>query len=72
MIHYAGIGSRATWFFNKRNSVDYDYIGLSCYPIWHGKNLNTLKSTINSLGQTHNKKVVLAKITYPFTLSWND
>jgi len=72
MIHNAGISSGATWFFNKMNSVDYDYIGLSYYPIWHGKSLNDVKSTINSLGQTHNKKVVLAEIAYPFTLSWND
>lgn len=72
MIHYAGIGSGATWFFNKMNTVDYDYIGLSYYPIWHGKSLNDVKSSINSLGQTHTKKVVLAEIAYPFTLGWND
>ena len=72
MLHYAGIDSGATWFFNKMNSVDYDYIGLSYYPIWHGKNLNDVKSTINLLGQTHNKKVVIAETAYPFTLNWND
>lgn len=72
MIHYAGIGAGATWFFNKMSGVNYDYIGLSYYPIWHGKNLTELQSTINSLGQTHNKKVVLAETSYPFTLTWND
>jgi arabinogalactan endo-1,4-beta-galactosidase len=72
MIHYAGIGSGATWFFNKMSSIDYDYIGLSYYPIWHGKNLNDVKSTITTLGQTHNKKVILAETAYPFTLNWND
>jgi arabinogalactan endo-1,4-beta-galactosidase len=72
MIHYAGIGSGTAWFFNKMNVIDYDYIGLSYYPIWHGKSLNDVKSTINSLGQTHNKKVILAEIAYPFTLGWND
>lgn len=72
MLHYAGIGSGATWFYGKMSSIDYDYIGLSYYPVWHGKSLTDLKSTINSLGQTHNKKVVLAETAYPFTLQWND
>ena len=72
MIHHAGIGSDATWFFNKMSNIDYDYIGLSYYPIWHGKNLNEVSATINSLGQTHNKKVLIAETAYPFTLGYND
>lgn len=72
MLHYAGIGSGATWFFNKMSAINYDYIGVSYYPIWHGKNLSELTSTINSLGQTHNKKVIVAETSYPFTLGWND
>jgi len=72
MLHHAGIGTDATWFFNKMTSIDYDYIGLSYYPIWHGKNLNDVSATINSLGQTHNKKVLLAETAYPFTLGYND
>jgi arabinogalactan endo-1,4-beta-galactosidase len=61
MLHYAGIGNGASWFFNKTQATDYDYIGLSYYPIWHGKNLEEVKSTINTLGQTHNKKVIIAE-----------
>lgn len=72
MLHYAGIGSGATWFFNKVSSINYDYIGLSYYPIWHGKVLADVTSTINSLSQTHNKKVLIAETAYPFTLNWND
>lgn len=72
MLHYAGIGSGATWFFNKMNAVNYDYIGLSYYPIWHGKNLADVNATITSLGQTHQKKVIIAETSYPFTLNWND
>jgi arabinogalactan endo-1,4-beta-galactosidase len=71
MMHFAGLNG-AEWFFNKMTTVDYDYIGLSYYPIWHGKNLETLSSTMNTLGQTHNKKVLLAETAYPFTLQWND
>jgi arabinogalactan endo-1,4-beta-galactosidase len=72
MLHYAGIDAGAAWFFNKVNAIDYDYIGLSYYPIWHGKNLSNLSATINTLGATHNKKVVIAETSYPFTLGWND
>lgn len=72
MIHYAGIGSGATWFFNKMNSINYDYIGLSYYPVWHGKILSDVNATITSLGETHNKKVIIAETAYPFTLGYND
>jgi arabinogalactan endo-1,4-beta-galactosidase len=72
MIHYAGIGNGATWFFNKMSSINYDYIGLSYYPVWHGKILSEVNATITSLGETHNKKVIIAETAYPFTLNWND
>jgi arabinogalactan endo-1,4-beta-galactosidase len=72
MIHYAGIDGGATWFFNKMSALDYDYIGLSYYPIWHGKSLVNLKNTIKTLGLAHNKKVIIAETSYPFTLDWND
>ena len=73
MIHYAGVkASDTNWFFNKIKSVDYDYIGLSYYPIWHGKDLEVVKTTINTLGKTFNKKVIIAETAYPFTLGYND
>jgi arabinogalactan endo-1,4-beta-galactosidase len=59
------------WFFNKMKSVDYDYIGLS-YPIWHGKDLEVVKTAINTLGKHSIKKVVIAETAYPFTLGYND
>lgn len=71
MLHYAGL-SGANYFFNKVNTLNYDYIGISYYPIWHGQNLADLQYTINQLGQNYNKKVVLAETAYPFTLDYND
>jgi arabinogalactan endo-1,4-beta-galactosidase len=71
MIHFAGM-TGSDWFFDKVNSVNYDYIGLSYYPVWHGNNLAAVASTINSLGQAHDKKVLIAETAYPFTLGWND
>jgi arabinogalactan endo-1,4-beta-galactosidase len=71
MLHYAGI-SGAEWYFNKVHNLDYDYIGLSYYPVWHGQDMNLLKTTMNTLSQVHNKKVLIAETAYPFTLGWND
>ncbi len=71
IMHYAGIDG-SEWFFNKLDIIDYDIIGLSYYPIWHGKNLTQLQSTIASLGTNHNKEVIIAETAYPFTLQWND
>ncbi len=71
MLHYAGIQG-ASWFFSKTAAIDYDYIGLSYYPVWHGTDLNLLQQTLTSLGQTYSKKVLIAETSYPFTLGWND
>lgn len=71
MIHFAGIQG-ASWFFSKTAAIDYDYIGLSYYPIWHGTDINLLQQTMTTLGQTYNKKVLVAETSYPFTLGWND
>lgn len=71
MLHHAGI-TGAEWFFNKVANVDYDYIGMSYYPIWHGKDLATLQNAMISLSQAHNKEIIIAETAYPFTLEWND
>jgi arabinogalactan endo-1,4-beta-galactosidase len=71
MLHFAGIDG-ANWFFNKMTGLNFDLIGLSYYPIWHGQNLNLLNQTITQLGQQHQKPVILAETSYPFTLGWND
>lgn len=71
MLHYAGL-QNAEFFFNKMQNIDYDYIGLSYYPIWHGKNLNLMNQTISQLASSFQKKVLLAEISYPFTFAWND
>jgi arabinogalactan endo-1,4-beta-galactosidase len=71
ILHYAGI-ENAAWFFEKVKSLDYDIIGLSYYPMWHGKSLELLQQTIDDLAATFSKKVLIAETSYPFTLHWND
>lgn len=71
ILHFAGI-QNSEWFFNQVSSLDYDIIGLSYYPIWHGKSLNDLRTKMLNLSATHNKDVLIAEMAYPFTLGWND
>jgi len=71
ILHFAGLEGVDT-FFNKFSNTDYDLIGLSYYPIWHGKDLNQLSTIINHTSHTFNKEVVIAETAYPFTLAWND
>ncbi len=71
MLHFAGIDN-SDWFFGRVKSLDYDIIGLSYYPIHHGKDLQKLENTIQNLGNEHDKPVIIAETAYPFTLGWND
>ena len=71
MLHYAGYNG-AVSFFEEMEGLDYDQIGLSYYPVFHGKNLATLASTMAALSEAHEKDIILAETAYPFTLDWND
>jgi arabinogalactan endo-1,4-beta-galactosidase len=71
IIHFAGIEG-SNWFFNQMSSLDYDIIGLSYYPIWHGKSLEILKTTMQDLSSSYDKNIIIAETAYPFTLEWND
>lgn len=71
MIHFAGT-EYADWFFGQVDALDYDIIGLSFYPIWHGKSLTALQNTMTNLSSKYDKDIVIAETAYPFTLDWND
>lgn len=71
MLHYAGYDG-ADEFFNLVKTIDYDLIGISYYPIWHGKSLPLLQSSIRVLAEKYRKKLVIAETAYPFSLQWND
>ena len=73
MVHFAGMDG-AEWFYNNLalQGVNFDYIGLSFYPIWHGKSLDALGTGMNNLISKFQKPVLIAETSYPFTLGWND
>ena len=73
IIHFAGINN-SDYFYNvlKTKGLDYDIIGLSFYPVFHGKDLNALTTTMSQLVSKYGKKCMLAEMAYPFTLGWAD
>jgi len=71
ILHFAGIEG-SNWFFNQVSDLDYDIIGMSYYPKWHGKSLEILKTKMQDLSEIYNKKTLIAETAYPFTLKWND
>lgn len=71
MLHYAG-HEGAVDFYDNFTDLDYDYIGLSYYPMWHGKSLTALQVNMDALFDTYQKPVIIAETSYPFTFEWND
>lgn len=71
ILHYAGY-EQADTFFAALQQLDYDYIGLSYYPLWHGRDLRVLRQALAALHQQTAKPWLLAEFSYPFTLNWND
>jgi len=71
MLHFAG-HENADLFFNQLKTIDYDIIGLSFYPIWHGKSIHKLQTSMQILSESINKQIIIAETAYPFTLEWND
>jgi arabinogalactan endo-1,4-beta-galactosidase len=60
------------WFdeITGRN-VDFDIIGLSYYPFWHGK-LADLQSNLNDISARYNKEVLVVETAYGFTTEDRD
>lgn len=71
ILHFAGV-ELAPWFFEDIMDLDYDIIGLSYYPLWHGKSLADVKQQLARLSTACNKPILIAETSYPFTLAWND
>ena len=71
LIHFAG-HDQAYSFFSSLYGLDYDIIGLSYYPYWHGKDLDALQNSIVALKNGFAKKVMIVETAYPFTLGYND
>jgi arabinogalactan endo-1,4-beta-galactosidase len=61
------------WFFDNLNlyNVQFDCIGLSYYPWWHGT-LEQVSANLNYLADRYNKEIFIIETAYPWTLNWKD
>lgn len=74
MLHIAQPENALWWFkqATENNVNDFDYIGLSYYPIWSTYDLNNLSHALDTLVTNYNKKLIIVETAYPFTLENND
>lgn len=76
MIHIdrGGDNAGSIFFYDHviAQGVNFDVIGLSYYPWWHG-NLTQLSANLHDLSKRYQKDLVVAETAYPWTLqSQND
>jgi len=71
MLHIAQPENALWWFKDaaKNGIMDYDWIGLSYYPIWSSFKLDDLETALKTLINTYNKKLMIVETAYPFTLN---
>jgi arabinogalactan endo-1,4-beta-galactosidase len=69
MVHVdtGGSAARTVWFFRsiEKRGVDYDMIGLSYYPWWHGS-LSDLKDNLGRTAEAFGKDIVVVETAYPW------
>jgi arabinogalactan endo-1,4-beta-galactosidase len=65
--------SACKWFFDNLNlyNVQFDCIGLSYYPWWHGTPEQVI-ANLNYLADRYKKELIITETAYPWTLEWND
>lgn len=75
VIHVDNGGSNALcrWFFDHlvAEGVDFDAIGVSYYPWWHGA-LWELRDNLRDLARAYGKELIVVETAYPWTLEGND
>ncbi|MFZ9755937.1 MAG: glycosyl hydrolase 53 family protein, partial [Bacteroidia bacterium] len=72
-LHHSNPNQAKDFFDHaQEESLDFDIVGLSYYPKWHGTDMAQLKSSLESLALAYNKPILILETFYPFTLQWND
>ncbi len=72
MIHLDNGGNNALyrgWFdsYFAQGGADFDYIGLSYYPFWHGT-LSDLAANMNDIALRYRKNLILTEVSTAFTM----
>ena len=71
MIHLDNGGNNELyrrWFDNyMERGEDFDYIGMSYYPFWHGS-LEQLEYNMNDIATRYGKDIIIAEVSMGFTM----
>jgi arabinogalactan endo-1,4-beta-galactosidase len=69
-VDCAGDAAGCRRFFDRISAekVDFDVVGLSYYPWWHGP-LEGLERTLATLARAHERDVLIVETAYPWTLT---
>lgn len=70
MLHIAQPENALWWFDQASNNgvLDFDWIGLSYYPIWSDYTLDNVGQAFSQLINLYNKKLMIVETAYPYTL----
>lgn len=71
MLHIAQPENGLWWFeqATKNGVTDFDWIGLSYYPIWSEYTLDNVATPLTTLINTYKKRLMIVETAYPFTLT---
>ena len=74
MLHIAQPENAIWWFEQAHNNniLDYDWIGISYYPLWSEYDLNQLTIAIKEMTSAYGKRLMIAETAYPWTLENKD
>jgi arabinogalactan endo-1,4-beta-galactosidase len=74
MLHIAQPENGLWWFKDATANgiTDFDWIGLSYYPIWSDYKLNDVGSALKTLVDTYKKRLMVVETAYPFTMENKD
>lgn len=72
MVHLDNGGNNELyrcWFDNywENGGADFEYIGLSYYPFWHGT-LDMLRNNMNDIAMRYGKRLIITEVSTAFTL----
>lgn len=69
MLHIAQPENALFWFplAEKAGIIDYDWIGLSYYPLWSEYKFDNLADALKTLMKNHQKKLMIVETSYPHT-----
>lgn len=74
MLHIAQPENGLWWFEQAKAAgvTDFDWIGLSYYPMWSRYDLSAIETPLRQLIETFDKRLMIVETAYPFTTRNND